>query len=75
MSLSRTFAMLSLLTIALIATVQASVQWALLRHDLVERESADTGQAVRSDADATLRPEDFSEWHTAEAEARCLTTE
>ena len=70
MSLSRTFAMLSLLTIALITTVQASVQWALLRHDLVERESADTGQAVRSDADATLRPEDFSEWHTAEAEAR-----
>jgi two-component system sensor histidine kinase HydH len=70
MSLSRTFAALSLLTIAVITTVQAGVQWALLRHDLLERESTDTSQAVRADADATLRPEDFSAWQTPEAAAR-----
>jgi len=70
LSLSTTFAALSLLTIAVITTVQASVQWALLRHDLLERESVATGQIVRADADATLRPEDFTEWQTPDAVAR-----
>jgi hypothetical protein len=70
LSLSTTFAALSLLTIAVITTVQASVQWALLRHDLLERESVATGQIVRADADATLRPEDFAAWQTPEAATR-----
>jgi two-component system, NtrC family, sensor histidine kinase HydH len=70
LSLSTTFAALSLLTIAVITTVQAGVQWALLRHDLLERESVATGQAVRADADGTLRPEDFAAWQSPEATAR-----
>jgi two-component system sensor histidine kinase HydH len=69
-SLSTTFAALSLLTIAVITTVQAGVQWVLLRDDLLERESAATGQIVRADADATLRPEDFGAWRTPDAAAR-----
>ena len=69
-SLSTTFAALSLLTIAVITTVQAGVQWILLRDDLLERESMATGQIVRADADATLRPEDFAGWQTPEAAAR-----
>jgi signal transduction histidine kinase len=69
-SLSTTFAALSLLTIAVITTVQAGVQWVLLRDDLLERESAATGQIVRADADATLRLEDFAGWQTPEAVAR-----
>jgi signal transduction histidine kinase len=70
LSLSTTFAALSLLTIAVITTVQAGVQWVLLRDDLLERESAATGQIVRADADATLRPEDFASWRTPDAVAR-----
>jgi two-component system, NtrC family, sensor histidine kinase HydH len=70
MSLSTTFAALSLLTIAVITTVQAGVQWVLLRDDLLERESTATGQTVRADADASLRPEDFAAWQTPEAAAR-----
>ena len=70
MSLSTRFAALSLLTIAVITTVQAGVQWALFRHDLLERESTATGQTVRADADATLGPDDFAAWQTPEAAAR-----
>lgn len=70
MSLSTTFAALSLLTIAVITTVQAGVQWTLLRNDLLERESTANAQTVRADADATLRPDDFATWQTPDAAAR-----
>jgi two-component system, NtrC family, sensor histidine kinase HydH len=70
MSLSTTFAALSLLTIAVITTAQAGVQWVLLRDDLLERESTATAEAVRADADTLLYSEDFAAWHTPEAKAR-----
>src|SRR5262245_2037402 len=69
-SLIRNFALLSLVTIALITTVQISVQWQLLREDLLDRERTSTAEAIRVEASAVLRADDFARWDTREAEAR-----
>lgn len=69
-SLVRTFALLSLVTIALITAVQVGVQWVLLRNELLDWERAATAESVRAEAAAALAPEDFVRWDTPEAQAR-----
>lgn len=69
-SLSRTFAVLSLVTIGLITGIQVTVQWALLREDLLEWERTVSADAIRTEAHARLRPEDFVRWQSPEAQAR-----
>jgi signal transduction histidine kinase len=69
-SLIRTFAILSLVIIALITAVQVAVQWFLLREDLLAWERTATARQLRTDATAVLRPQDFRDWQTAEAQAR-----
>jgi signal transduction histidine kinase len=69
-SLLRTFAVLSLVTIALITAAQVTVQWLLLRDDLLQWERVATAEEVRAEAHARLRPEDFRQWQTPEARAR-----
>lgn len=61
-SLARTYALLSLLVIALISAVQVTVQWSILREDLLEWERSGAGEAIRADAYAILQPEDFALW-------------
>jgi two-component system sensor histidine kinase HydH len=70
LSLSRTFALLSLLIIALITAVQVTVQWALLRDELVQWERTVSADAIRAEAYAALRPEDFARWRSPEVQAR-----
>ncbi len=69
-SLSRTFAVLSLVTIGLITGIQVTVQWALLREDLLEWERTVSADAIRTEASARLRPEDFVRWQSPDAQAR-----
>src|SRR5713226_9735236 len=69
-SLSRTFALLSLLTIAVITAVQVTVQWVLLREEVLEWERTRTAEEVRAAASSLLRAEDFARWQTPEAQAR-----
>ena len=69
-SLIRTFAVLSLIVIALITAAQIRVQWTLFHDDLVEWERTSTAETIRVDAAAALRAEDFSGWQTPEAQAR-----
>jgi two-component system, NtrC family, sensor histidine kinase HydH len=69
-TLSRTFAVLSLLVIAVITTAQVMVQWRLLREDLLEWERTSTAAAIRSEAVAALHAEDFAEWRTPQAQRR-----
>jgi two-component system, NtrC family, sensor histidine kinase HydH len=69
-SLVRTFALLSLITIAVITSVQVGVQWALLRRDLLEWERMHTAATIRSEALSALRADDFDRWNTPEAQER-----
>jgi signal transduction histidine kinase len=69
-SLIRTFAILSLVVIALITAVQVAAQWFLLREDLLAWERTATARQVRTDATALLRQQDFRDWQTPEAQAR-----
>lgn len=68
LSLSRTFALLSLLIIALITASQVFVQWHLLRDDLLRWERTITADTIRGDAAALLRQEDFTQWRTPQAQ-------
>lgn len=70
LSLSRTFAVLSVVTIGLITGIQVTVQWALLRNDLLEWERTVSADAIRTEAHGRLRPEDFIRWQSPEAQAR-----
>jgi two-component system, NtrC family, sensor histidine kinase HydH len=70
LSLSRTFALLSFLIIALITASQVFVQWRLLRDDLLRWERTVTADTIRGDAAALLRPEDFARWRSPEAQQR-----
>lgn len=70
LSLSRTFALLSLLIIALITASQVFVQWHLLRDDLLRWERTVTADTIRGDAAALLRPEDFTRWRSPEVQQR-----
>lgn len=69
-SLSRKFALLSLLIIALITALQVTVQRMLLREDLLEWERTTSATTIRSDANALLRSEDFARWQSREAQER-----
>jgi len=69
-SLSRTFALLSLLTIALITAAQVGVQWVLLREDRLEHERTTSANTIRAEAYALLRAEDFVRWRSPEAQQR-----
>jgi signal transduction histidine kinase len=69
-SLARTFALLSLVVIALITAAQVAVQWFLLREDILRWERTTTARQIRADAGAVLRPEDFRDWRSPEAQAR-----
>jgi two-component system, NtrC family, sensor histidine kinase HydH len=69
-SLLRTFALLSLVTIALITSAQVAVQWALLRRDLLEWERTHTAETIRSEALSALSAEDFGRWASPEAQER-----
>jgi two-component system, NtrC family, sensor histidine kinase HydH len=68
-SLPRTFAVLSLLTIAAITAIQLTVQWTLFRDDLLEWERTTTSEAIRRDARAVLSVADFQRGDSAEAQA------
>jgi two-component system, NtrC family, sensor histidine kinase HydH len=70
LSLSRTFALLSFLIIALITASQVFLQWHLLRDDLLRWERTVTADTIRGDAAALLRPEDFARWRSPEAQQR-----
>ncbi|MFQ5883228.1 MAG: sensor histidine kinase [Candidatus Methylomirabilales bacterium] len=67
-SLSRRFALLSLIVIGLITAVQVTVQWYLLREDLLERERTHTAAAIREGAFILLGAEDFARWRSPEAQ-------
>jgi signal transduction histidine kinase len=69
-SLVRTFAILALLTIALITTVQVALQWTLLRADLLEWERVAAAEMIRAEARTTLAADDFARWQTDHAQAR-----
>lgn len=69
-SLTRTFALLSLVTIALITTGQATVQWVLHREDILDRERANSANMIRAEAYAVLRPDDFTQSRSPEAQER-----
>lgn len=69
-SLLRTFALLSLVTLALITGVQVAVQWMLLRDDLMERERVHGANAIRIEAYASLEAGDFARWRTPDAQER-----
>ncbi len=68
-SLTWTFALLSLAIIALITGAQITIQWALLRENLLdwERQSA---QFIRAEAYSMLRAEDFARWRDRETAER-----
>jgi hypothetical protein len=70
LTLSRAFALLSLVIIALITLAQITVQWWLLRRDLVDWERTVTADAVRAEAHAVLRPEDFAQWSRPDVQER-----
>src|SRR5204863_1235452 len=61
-SLLRTFAVLSLLTLAAITGAQVVVQWMLLRDDLLERERVHGANAIRIEAYAAIDRDDFVHW-------------
>ena len=69
-SLTRTFAVLSLVTISLITATQVTVQWNLLRADLLDWERTLTADAIRSEALSRLSQEDFVRWQSPDAQAR-----
>jgi signal transduction histidine kinase len=69
-SLLRSFALLSLLVIAVITAVQVTVEWRLLRENLLDWERTTTAAAIRADAYAVLQPHDFVQWHERAAQAR-----
>ncbi|MBI4637082.1 MAG: hypothetical protein HY727_12100 [Candidatus Rokubacteria bacterium] len=69
-SLIRSFALASLLTIAFITGFQVAVQWVLLSEDFLEWERTSGADAIRAQASASLRGEDFVRWDTAEAQTR-----
>jgi two-component system, NtrC family, sensor histidine kinase HydH len=69
-SLVRTFAILSLATIAVITVVQVTVQWLLLEKDLLGWERTTAAQTIRTEALSVLRPEDFVDWRGEPARDR-----
>ncbi|MBI2218878.1 MAG: hypothetical protein HYU51_16455 [Candidatus Rokubacteria bacterium] len=69
-TLSRMFALLSLLIIGAITASQVFVESVLLRNAVVEWERTTAGDAIRAAASAILRPEDFVDWERPETEAR-----
>ncbi len=70
MSLSRKFAVLSLIIIALITTVQAIVQWSFLRENLLDGERTNSAPLILEGAFKFLRAEDFANWQSPEAQSR-----
>lgn len=62
LSLSRTFALLSLVTIALITAGQVTIQWALLKEDLLALERTATADTIRAEVYPRIRAEDFERW-------------
>jgi len=70
LSLSRTFALFSLVLIGLITALQVLVQWTLLREDLLEWERRVSADTIRSEAYAVLRAEDFADWRSPESQER-----
>ncbi len=70
MSLSRKFALLSLIIIALITAFQATVQWGFLRENLLEGERTNSALVIREGAFKFLRVEDFAHWQSPEAQSR-----
>jgi signal transduction histidine kinase len=69
-TLSRMFALLSLLIIGAITASQVFVESVLLRDAVVEWERTTAGDAIRAAASTILRPEDFVDWRRPETEAR-----
>jgi signal transduction histidine kinase len=69
-SLTRTFAILSLVTISVITAVQVLVQSTLLSQDLLELERTASAEAIRLEANRTLRSADFMNWRGPEAQER-----
>src|SRR6266508_4149622 len=70
LSLSRTFALFSLVIIGLVTALQVLVQWTLLREDLLEWERRVSADTIRSEAYAVLRAEDFANWRSPESQER-----
>lgn len=69
-SLARTFAVLSLVIIALTTAGQVGLQWMLLREDLLDWERTATAREIRGHAATVLRAEDFHDWRRPESQAR-----
>jgi signal transduction histidine kinase len=70
LSLSGTFALFSLIIIGAITTLQMTVQWTLLREDLLEWERTVSAEIVRTEVYALLRGEDFVNWRSPESQER-----
>ncbi|MBI2527512.1 MAG: hypothetical protein HYV93_16190 [Candidatus Rokubacteria bacterium] len=70
LSLSRTFALMSLVIIGLITALQVVVQWTLLRDDLLEWERTVSADAIRTEAYSLLRADDFRDWRNPVTQER-----
>lgn len=69
-SLTRTFGLLSLITIAFITAFQVTVQWVLLREDILDRERIHSTGFILAQAHEMLRAEDFKNWRSQETRMR-----
>jgi two-component system, NtrC family, sensor histidine kinase HydH len=69
-SLWRTFALMSLVIIALITAAQVTVQRALVRTALLEWERQHAAESILATAQSILRPQDFEQWRSPEAQER-----
>jgi signal transduction histidine kinase len=69
-SLRGAFALLSLGIIGLISAIQVTVQWVLLREDVLEREGLESANTIRDEAYAVLHAEDFADWRNPQSQAR-----
>jgi signal transduction histidine kinase len=70
LSLTRTFALLSLFIIGLITAAQITVQWSLLKADLLDWERTVTVDAIRAAVYSRLSPGDVTRWDDPAIRAR-----